>query len=196
MIFVLLGAQFCQWMWEYYMLRKQLSSIPGPKLVPFLGLTWHLAIIPREGKLKKKKLEPTQWNLYGFRNVWNTLCSLSRWTNDYLSEKVVPFDFHYKFFKSQFDYSDCLQWFNDLCSRLKSGIILTWIGTKPSVVISSPKYIEVIYTKNFKIPFVQLLSIFKHLISTIAIAIIQSEKLFFLTYNWFIADSFEYQLHH
>lgn len=39
------------------MLRKKLSAIPGPKLVPLLGLTWHLAIIPREGKFEKNKLK-------------------------------------------------------------------------------------------------------------------------------------------
>lgn len=44
--------------------------------------------------------------------------------------------------------SDCgcldrFQWFINLTSNFKNGIILTWIGTEPVVTINKPQYMEV-----------------------------------------------------
>lgn len=54
MLFVVFGATFFQWIWEYLILRKKLSHVPGPKSVPFLGMVSQVATVPREGKLEKK----------------------------------------------------------------------------------------------------------------------------------------------
>lgn len=54
-------------------------------------------------------------------------------------------------------YSDRLQWFNDMCARFKTGVILTWVGTKPVVVVNLPKYMEVMNNLKNKIPRYRLL---------------------------------------
>ncbi|XP_001604044.1 cytochrome P450 4C1 [Nasonia vitripennis] len=90
-LLAIVGFVISRWIYEYVGLRQKLSTIPGPTLLPFVGIVLERMRIPKE-------------------DVW--------------------------------------QWFNDLCFKFESGMVLAWVGTQPIVILRRPQQMEVILPSN------------------------------------------------